>query len=82
MHAGTHPYPGNSGLIGQGMRAHLPFIAHLWHIFWPGGKRIVFNKNCLEIATTTILFKAFQAGLDGEFQIARYAVKLRLIFDV
>ena len=33
------------------------------------GKMIVFNKNCLEIATKTVLFKSFQAGLDGEFQI-------------
>ena len=45
------------------------------------GKMIVFNKNCLEIATKTVLFKSFQAGLDGEFQIAMLS-NLVSFFDV
>ena len=45
------------------------------------GKMIVFNKNWLEIATKTVLFKSFQAGLDGEFQIAML-LNLVSFFDV
>ena len=45
------------------------------------GKMLVFNKNCLEIATKTVLFKNFAAGLDAEFQIAMLS-NLVCFFDV
>ena len=45
------------------------------------GKMVVFNKNCLEIATKTTLFKTFAAGLDAEFQIAMLS-NLVCFFDV
>ena len=32
-----------------------------------------FQQNCLEIATKTVLFKTFAAGLDAEFQIAMFS---------
>ena len=43
--------------------------------------RIVFNKNCIEIATKTVLFKSFQAGMDREFQIGLLS-NLVSCFDV
>ena len=45
------------------------------------GKMVVFNKNCLEIATKTVLFKTFAAGLDAEFQIAMLS-NLVCFFDM
>ena len=82
MHARALLGPGNNGLVGQGKQAYHTclenFVAHskgvLLLIFgvqvFQTGKLIVFNKNCLEIATKTTLFKSYQAGLDGENQVA------------
>ena len=53
----------------EGIDAFFPFGFEST-FFLEAGKMIVFNMKCLEIATKTVLFKSFQAGLDGEFQIA------------
>ena len=81
VHPRTQPYSGSSGLgkVEACTKTDLPTVCQLIELVSFGrsalqvflsGKMVVFNKNCLEIATKTVLFKTFAAGLDAEFQIA------------
>ena len=78
------------GKVGARTKTDLPTVCQLIELVCFGcialqvflsGKMVVFNKNCLEIATKTTLFKTFAAGLDAEFQIAMLS-NLVCFFDV
>ena len=80
------------GKVGSRTKTNLPMVCQVIEVVYFGrialhaqvflsGKMVVFNKNCLEIATKTVLFKTFAAGLDAEFQIAMLS-NLVCFFDM